>query len=510
MSLSESELDLARRVDWRFLLPTAELGRVACVGPLDGRLMRALARFADEVLLGDVVESGTVDVAVVQEATARRLAQAAALLRPGGWVYVESTGRDRRSVEDELARQGLEAIRVRWHWPGFDDCAEIVPLDEPEAVRLSLDRRRARTTSRVKARLARLLHTAGALDRIVPYASVVARRPGGDGPSSSYVSAFLSETPGLRLPERVVQPGVAGLLLTPGFETSRHVIALLVPRGDIHPALVGKTPRLAGDRASLATEATVLQDLEARGGPAAPRIVAFEEVHGRPLLLETAIVGTPMNPRAVAADPDGCIAAGLSWLAGLPVTVDVADEASFERLLAEPLARFASAAGPGVRGLVERTRAAVEPLRQARVPLVFEHGDLGHPNLLVQADGRLAVIDWELAEPAGLPLNDLCFFLAYVASARERATSLPDHVAAYERGFLARDAWARGILDTAAEEAGISRELVSPLVTATWMRYVLRLPERTGGAASRVVETRQYAFWERSLVNAPTPSGARI
>ena len=37
VSLSESELDLARRVDWRFLLPTAELGRVACVGPLDGR-----------------------------------------------------------------------------------------------------------------------------------------------------------------------------------------------------------------------------------------------------------------------------------------------------------------------------------------------------------------------------------------------------------------------------------------------------------------------------------------
>ena len=297
--------------------------------------------------------------------------------------------------------------------------------------------------------------------------------------------------------------------MTPGFETSRNVIALLVPSGGRAPSLVAKTPRLAGDRDALAAEANALQELEALrpGLTSVPRVVAFEDVHGRPLLLETALAGTPMNPRAVAADPEGCIAAGLAWLAELPVTVEAADGAAFERLLEAPLTRF-SATAPAAGTLVEGTLAVVEPLRHARLPLVFEHGDLGHPNLVLQPDGRLGVIDWELAERTGLPLADLFFFLAYVASARARAGSQAKHVAAFEEAFFAPGAWARRLVDAAAARTGIAPPLVDPLLVATWARYVLRLPERSGTSAAAVSQTRQYAYWARSVAHLRARAGA--
>lgn len=55
------------------------------------------------------------------------------------------------------------------------------------------------------------------------------------------------------------------------------------------------------------------------------------------------------------------------------------------------------------------------------VPLVFMHGDPGLQNVVVRANDRLAFLDWENAEPAGMPLWDLFHFLrAYVVWAGRR------------------------------------------------------------------------------------------
>lgn len=55
------------------------------------------------------------------------------------------------------------------------------------------------------------------------------------------------------------------------------------------------------------------------------------------------------------------------------------------------------------------------PLRSMQLPLVFEHGDLSYPNLLLLPTGEPGVLDWELANPDGLPACDLFLFLTYVA-----------------------------------------------------------------------------------------------
>src|SRR5690606_23163251 len=70
--------------------------------------------------------------------------------------------------------------------------------------------------------------------------------------------------------------------------------------------------------------------------------------------------------------------------------------------------------------LVGATTAALATLRSSALPPVFEHGDLGHPNLVVLADGGIGVLDWETARRDGLPLHDLVFFLGYVALATAR------------------------------------------------------------------------------------------
>lgn len=311
------------------------------------------------------------------------------------------------------------------------------------------------------------------------------------------------------------------LLLTPRFRTSRHVVFLVLPEGSSTPVLVAKAPRLRDDRVAIERESATLraaQEARPGGFDTIPRVVSLEDVHGWPLLVETALAGRPMSPAAVRRHPERCIGAVLDWLAELPSIACVArdgEEGWYERLLADPLSRFATrlpADGEEVR-LVERTLEVLEPLRGAEVPLVLEHGDLSHPNLLVLESGRLGVLDWELAELRGVPLADLCFFLAYAAFARRRAHTLDRQLQAFDEAFVRPGAWAGRIVAEEADRLGVPRRLAGLLFVACWPRYVLRLAERVEGeaggpglldadTAAWLRGNRYSALWRHSLANA--------
>ena len=499
--MKANDLELARRVDWRFLLSDARLGSVACVGLVADRLRSALERFALSVSdEGAGTEAtGSYDLVVVADASGELLPSASELARRGGWVYVETSGRSRRRIEQTLERRGFEGVASHWHWPGFERCAEIVPLDEPDAVRLALSRRRASVRSRGKAAVAELLMRLGQLDRAIPCASVIGRRPGGTGASVSYTSAFLST---LELDAIDITGELTELLVTPTFPTSRHVIALVAPAGSSVPHLVAKMPRLAEDRGGVEREADVLRQLEtAFGGVGvgAPHVVAFEDVNGRPVLVETAIRGLPLNPRAVRSDPDGSISIVRDWLGRLPQTVPELDV--FDRLLSCPLHAHSERLGARVEPLVAQTLALTEPLREGGFPLVFEHGDLSHPNLLVQDDGTLGVIDWELAEPHGLPLNDLCFFLAYVAAARAGAESPAAQEGSFLGAFVGADAWAGRLIRDEATRRGVPESLIEPLFVATWARDAARFSARAQ-VTGKLEGGRPEAYWRLALQHA--------
>src|SRR4051794_29945093 len=176
---AEDMLHAVRRADWRFLLPDPQLDDVAYVAPHDPALSAALGRVARSVALLDASDDarGAHDVVVATGAPVGAAPALAALTRPGGWVYVETTGRASARWARALGREGLEELDVIWLWPSAVAPREMVQLHDAAAARHAFGRRDPGARLRVRAWLARALLAARALPLVVPAAAVVGRRP---------------------------------------------------------------------------------------------------------------------------------------------------------------------------------------------------------------------------------------------------------------------------------------------------------------------------------------------
>jgi aminoglycoside phosphotransferase len=329
------------------------------------------------------------------------------------------------------------------------------------------------------------------------------------------VNAILSRVDALRdrlqLDDLAVGEDTSCVILTPRFRTSRHIVALLIPSGATEPSLVVKIPRLPGDEDGIAREARVLTALQERSpeaGRSVPRVVAYAD-GDRPLLVETALVGPLLTRNVLRANPTRHIDEVVRWLISLPS--QIGDGLSFERLIGEPLSLFAASfpEAASERDLVARTFEIVEPLRDARLPHVFEHGDLSHPNLIVLPSQRVGVVDWELAEEEGLPLHDLSFFLAFATLALRPAPAAEGYTKVFSEAFFGRSAWARARISAYADGLELGHSLLTPLFVACWARYTARLAVRIGAdrssmggeSAAWVRQNRYYQLWSHTLDN---------
>jgi aminoglycoside phosphotransferase (APT) family kinase protein len=324
----------------------------------------------------------------------------------------------------------------------------------------------------------------------------------------------------LELAHHGVPERLASVVITPRFRASSHVVFLIVAPGNPDPLLVAKLPRLGGASASVEREVANLRAVQAGrdgGYMSVPRVIAFEEYLGRPILVETALVGRPMDPATVRRDRAGCCNAVTEWLAGLPQPAaggDSDEDNWFSRLVDAPLRYFQNVFPllAEEERLLERTWELVAPLRDAALPVVFEHGDLSHPNILLLRDGSPGVVDWELAEPRGLPTYDLFFFLTYVAFATQNAQKSGDYLAPFHSAFFGRSAWARPYADAYARRLHLPLHTLTPLFVLGWARYIsnllLRLDaERAGGRVTNATATwlranRYYALWRHAVKHA--------
>jgi hypothetical protein len=343
------------------------------------------------------------------------------------------------------------------------------------------------------------------------------------------------------VPERL-----SSVMVTPRFRASGHVVFMVLAPGRPEPLLVAKLPRLDGGiapegRKNVSVEREVANLRAVHAGRAGgfdsiPQVVAFEEYMGRPILVETALVGDPMDPAAVRRDRDGCCAAVCGWLAELPHPMrasDGGDSATrstslstgsrgtsgqaanwFGRLVERPLRHFERVFPLSVeeRQLLERTWELIAPLRDADLPLVFEHGDLSHPNIVRLKGGAPGVVDWELAEPYGLPTYDLFFFLTYIAFASHNARKSGDHLAAFHAAFFGQVAWTRPFVVAYAGWLRLPPQTLTPLFVLCWARYMTSLLLRldavpaSGRLARETAEwlraNRYYALWRHTVTNA--------
>jgi aminoglycoside phosphotransferase (APT) family kinase protein len=296
------------------------------------------------------------------------------------------------------------------------------------------------------------------------------------------------------------------------------VLLFIFVDGSEEPTLVAKVPRLADQCEFLDREVRnlrALQEMREGGWDTVPRVISYEEHAGTPILLETIVTGQTMGPAYVRSRPEACLRSVVAWLANLHGEAARSDRTIRLGVVAdrdlEPFADLFPAHSPEAR-LVERTRALVEPIADCEVPLVFEHGDLSSPNLLIDENDRVGVVDWELANANGLPAADLFFFLAYVAFARARARSTPRCTTAFRRAFLGADAWAWRWVEPYADRLRLEEDSLKALFLLTWSRYLATTVTRLGGGASvgdgRGSElsdwlrgNRFYALWKDTIEN---------
>jgi len=527
-------MDLARRVDWRFLLPEPVLGRVAYAGPKNGLLADALRRFAEEMVPvepgievpwsgspGSAGDAGNCDLAVVASRRLRDLEEGIGRVRPGGYVYWEvdrlphflrhggrprSNGsrgprvggllRNPRSILEDL---GLEDIRIHCDFPGFRS-PRVMFSPDPAAIRYVTKMRGKRLFG-----LERPLGFAarrGLLPRIVPWLAVVAKRPGGDEPDEGLsAAAFLGgQVSGWRLDR------VPWVLLAPPL--SWFLITIFVVPGSGRPLAVVKAIRIPRDekaRQAMDREAESLRFAE--GAPlsdpsSVPLLMASGQHAGIRSLAQSAASGHVLTRSAIRRRPEYWTRHVVDWLTELHRATrhhTAGDDWRHARLLERPLRELRPHLPP--RGplatLTDRTLLAVRPLMEASLPFVLEHGDLWGSNILVGMHDRISVVDWEWAEPHGLPGRDLFFFLAFVAMARERAETPGTRLEAFRRAFRGPSGWARPWIAHYWQELELPPETAGPLMAACWSRLVRRMVRRPDGIlAGAPPEARREALWQ--------------
>ncbi|MGH9147929.1 MAG: phosphotransferase [Vicinamibacterales bacterium] len=305
------------------------------------------------------------------------------------------------------------------------------------------------------------------------------------------------------------------MLATPRFRASGHVIFLVLADWLRTPILVGKVPRLAADNGGLAREAAnlrMLQTIRSGGFDSVPQVVAYEDGQSWSLLLETAVIGTPVD---LWGRRRSRIDEVVDWLIEFHTSTMRPSETVrdwYTRLADEPCEQFLTLLpGDGVaRHLIDRTSCVARALYEEDVPLVFEHRDFCPLNILVDHDGAIGVVDWELGEPDGLPALDLFFFLTAAAFARDGAGTEKRCLAAFRTAFFGPTAWARPHISRYANRVGLSADLLKPLFILCWSRHVTTLARRLHSSDGAMLgsetvgwlrSNRYYALWNYAVVN---------
>ncbi len=304
--------------------------------------------------------------------------------------------------------------------------------------------------------------------------------------------------------------------LTPRFGTSHNVIGLVAPAGG-ETTLVGKLSRRPGDGERLRREATALRILAAWTPAIAgvPRLITLSEPPEPVALLETAVAGRRLGRRDLVGSREQWIDAVVAWTRPF-ATVDpaarphIGNPPSIGVVMDRALRTWdrVTEIDDGLRRAIAAASRLLDAIRALDAPPCFEHGDLAPPNLLLTPEGGLGVVDWELAGPTRLPMQDLLFYLSHIAWESARG-STAQRLAAIDAAFLAGDGWAWAPLQRRAHELGVDPTFIPLLLLACWTRYAADTLDRVHSARTltaypareleQVRRLRPYAIWRHLI-----------
>ena len=200
----DRDLQLSRRLDWRFLLPNPHLQRVAYLGPKGGTLLDALQWFSDSLTVISTTsrlpvapgDQSLFDLVVLRSGSSAHIGKVSPLLKAGGYLYWEvdrmsrltslfGNTRPDGSVQSRsltqyqdsvaaLGRLGFCDIEGYWHCPDFEGCLELIPLNDRRVLEYFFSRTRSGFAGQLKLAAGRYLMKAGLLPGFVPCFSILA------------------------------------------------------------------------------------------------------------------------------------------------------------------------------------------------------------------------------------------------------------------------------------------------------------------------------------------------
>ncbi|HET6315706.1 MAG TPA: hypothetical protein VFG86_04560, partial [Chloroflexota bacterium] len=364
------------------------------------------------------------DLAVAVNPRRADLASAWRALRAGGacctvWYWPWSGGARAARSRLRAGRFDVLGCYQPWPVPPFGTPRTWLPIDQPGAISYFLATRPAARSSKREVGRQLLRQTWRVTLKLglgLPTYALARKPTNGETQESDGLLEWAHRhwpTWDLgRTPERL-----SAMLLAGGPHTSSKVVALVFGEPEARPLLAIKMPRTQQAAASLRTEAIALETLKHQRPDleGVPRLRFWRDERAVQMQGQQARVGTPLfawispgSYRTLALQ----VTEWLIQLAGEPRR-SPRDE-WWDRLVEPPLGDFEVCFGHLFdQELMARTRAGIA--RIDSLPLVFEQGDLWAGNVLLQPSGKLAVLDWESAEPRGLPARDLLYFLADLA-----------------------------------------------------------------------------------------------
>ena len=476
---------LLRRADWRFLLPDASPARTVCF--VEGELALATELLSQRVSEGEAVASGDCDLAIAVDPDAATLRSAWAALRPGGACYTEWSGvgpMGPPAIRQRLLRMGFESVAcfAPWPRPARRLPSAWVPLEIGGALRY-LVARKGVARSWTQRLLEGVRRTGWAVRTWLGVGSpicAIARKPfsataqpGDPAPHADCLDDIRDQWENWGLGPR---PSALSWLLLTGGRRSINKVVRLIFAGSDQPWLVLKMPRIAEATAGLRREGQVLHELQTTGRAIGgmPKLLFQGLRAGVPTIIETALLGVPLSTRLSRDTYRDLALQGTDWLVALASGAEVLPPSAWQsRLVDSTVRRFEAEFGSVVDPALIRESANVLATL-GPVPMVCEQRDFSPWNLFIGSDKELQVLDWESAEPQGLPMMDLVYFTTYLSFYLERART-PDRYRGCYRETLQASTFTGSVRkqceEQYAERVGVPRTDIGPLRLLCWMLH---------------------------------------